>query len=214
MGVEYEYSFYNFNKKEVIKKIKKGNGKKKGTFLFRVQVLIHPLQTPGTYIRVRDEGHRITMTYKFKDSKSTFENENEVIVNDFDEAVNILLGVGCTKKYYYEKIREIWNLKKSEIVFDSNPGVPDRMEIESENKSQLSEMVKYFQVNPEERSDKYMELFGLIAPKTIDLTFQNVKKNLINLVKKNKNEFIILVDHQLKKYKKIIKKRIIKKNTK
>jgi len=210
MGIEYEYSFYNFNKKDVINKIKKGKGKKKGTYLFRVQVLIHPLETPGTYIRVRDEGHRITMTYKFKDSKSKFENENEVIVNDFDEAVNILLGIGCTKKYYYEKIREIWNIKNTEIVFDSNPGVPDRMEIESENKSQLSEMVKYFEVKPEDRSDKYMELFGFAIPRTIDLTFKNVKKDLLKLVKKNKNEFIKLVDDQLTKYKKIAKKSIKK----
>jgi predicted adenylyl cyclase CyaB len=210
MGIEYEYSFYNFNKKDVINKIKKEKGKKKGIYLFRVQVLIHPLETPGTYIRVRDEGHRITMTYKFKDSKSKFENENEVIVNDFDEAVNILLGIGCTKKYYYEKMREIWNVKKTEIVFDSNPGVPDRMEIESENKNQLNEMVKYFDVKPEEISDKYMELFGFTVPKTIDLTFKNVKKDLLKLVKKNKNEFIKLVDDQLTKYKKIVKKSTIK----
>jgi hypothetical protein len=40
MGIEYEYSFYHFNKKEVIAKIKKAKGKK-GTYLFRVQVLIH-----------------------------------------------------------------------------------------------------------------------------------------------------------------------------
>lgn len=206
MGIEYEYSFYNFNKKDVINKIKKEKGKKKGTYLFRVQVLIHPLETPGTYIRVRDEGHRITMTYKFKDTKSKFENENEVTVNDFDEAVNILLGIGCTKKYYYEKMREIWNVKKTEIVFDSNPGVPDRMEIESENKNQLNEMVKYFDVKPEEISDKYMELFGFTVPKTIDLTFKNVKKDLLKQVKKNKNEFIKLVDDQLTKYKKIVKK--------
>lgn len=206
MGIEYEYSIYDFNKKDVIAKIKKAKGKKKGIYLFRVQVLIHPLETAGTYIRVRDEGHRITMTYKFKDSKSKFEHENEVIVNDFDEAVNILLGVGCKKKYYYEKIREIWNIKNTEIVFDSNPGVPDRMEIESENKSQLSEMVKYFEVKPEERLDKYMELFGFVTPRTIDLTFKNVKKDLLKQVKKNKNEFIKLVDDQLKKYKKIAKK--------
>ena len=39
-----------------------------------------------------------------------------------------------------------------------------------------------------------------------DLTFKNVKKDLLKLVKKNKNEFIKLVDDQLKKYKKLTKK--------
>ena len=51
-------------------------------------MFIHPLETPGTYIRVRDEGFRTTITYKFKDSKSKFEDEEEVEINDFDSGVN------------------------------------------------------------------------------------------------------------------------------
>ena len=101
---------------DIISKIKEMNGKHKGTYLFRVQVFIHPLEASGTYIRVRDEGFRTTMTYKLKDPKSKFENEEEIQINDFDAAVNILLGVGCKKKYYYEKIREIWTIKNTEIV--------------------------------------------------------------------------------------------------
>jgi hypothetical protein len=33
MGIEYEYSFYHFNKKEVIAKIKKAKGKKRDLFI-------------------------------------------------------------------------------------------------------------------------------------------------------------------------------------
>ena len=40
--------------------------------------------------------------------KVQFVNENEVIINNFDEGCKILLGLGCVKKYYYEKMREIW----------------------------------------------------------------------------------------------------------
>ena len=50
-----------------------------------------------------------------------------------------------------------------------------------------------------------MDLFGIVIPQTIDLTFKNVKKDLINIVKKNKDKFIKLVDEQLKKYNKLIK---------
>jgi len=174
--------------------------------LFRVQVFIHPLEKPGTYIRVRDEGHRITMTYKYKAPDSKFEDENEININNFDEAVNILLGIGCKKKYYYEKMREIWTVKNTEIVFDSNPGIDDRMEIESKSKSELSEMVKYFEVKPSEVKDRYMDLFELIIPKSMDLTFKNAKKDLLPHVKKNKQEFIKLVEDQLAKYNKLMKK--------
>jgi hypothetical protein len=55
-----------------------------------------------------------------------------------------LLGVGCKKKYYYEKIRDIWSVKNTEIVFDLNPGIDYRMEIESKTKTELNKMVKYF----------------------------------------------------------------------
>ena len=48
-------------------------------------------------------------------------SEPEINIDNFDNAVNILLGLGCTTKYYYEKLREIWKIKNSEIVFDINP---------------------------------------------------------------------------------------------
>ena len=51
--------------------------------------------------------------------------------------------------------------------------------------------------------NKYNELFGITIPKSIDLTFANMKKELTKLVKKNKKEFIILVNDQTKKYKKL-----------
>ena len=205
MPVEYEYAFFDFDKKEIIKNIVKNKGKHQGTFLFRVQVFIHPLDKQGTYIRVRDEGHRITMTYKYKDPNAKFENESEITIDNFDTAVEMLLGIGCKKKYYYEKIREIWTLKNTEIVFDSNPGIDDRMEIESKTKKELNDMVKIFNVKPIDRADRYMDLFGITIPKTLDLTFKNAKKDLIVFVKKNKKEFIQLVDSQMKEYKKIKK---------
>jgi adenylate cyclase class 2 len=205
MPQEFEYAFFDFNKNEIISKIKELNGKHKGTYLFRVQVFIHPLETPGTYVRVRDEGFRTTMTYKYKDAKSAFENEEEVNIDNFDSGVKILLGLGCKKKYYYEKIREIWTLKNTEIVFDSNPGIDDRMEIESKTKTELNKMVKFFNLKIESRPERYLDLFGIIIPKTLDLTFKNVKKDLINHVKKNKTKFIELVDNQLIKYKKLMK---------
>jgi adenylate cyclase class IV len=205
MPKEFEHQFYDFDKKEIISKMKEIKGKHKGTYLFRVQVLIHPLNTPGTYIRVRDEGFRVTMTYKYQGPNDQYPDEEEVIINDFDLGVNILLGVGCKKKYYYEKIREIWDVKNTEIIFDTNPGIIDKMDVESETVTELKEMLKYFDLKVEGHTDKYNELFGITIPKSIDLTFANMKKELTKLVKKNKKEFIILVNDQMKKYKKLKK---------
>ena len=206
MPQEYEYAFTDYNKKDIISKIKKMNGVHKGTFLFRVNVFIHPLEVSGTYIRVRDEGFRITMTYKYATSNK-FLNEDEIIIDNFDNGVKILLGLGCKSKYYYEKIREIWKVKNTEIIFDTNPGIDDKLEVESNTKKELDKMVKYFGLTIEDRKNRYMDLYQMEIPKTlVVLTFQNVKKNLIKHVKKNKKKFIEITDKQLKKYKKIISK--------
>lgn len=205
MPLEYEYAFYNFNKNEIISNIKKLKAKLKGIYLFRIQVFIHPLEKEGTYIRVRDEGYKTTLTYKFQKPKDKFAEENEIIIDNFDEAVNILLGLGCKKKYYYEKIREIWTIDNSEIVFDTNPGVTDRMEIESKTKKELNKLIEYLNLDIQKFQDKYLELFGIVIPKAVDLTFQNCKKTLLKYVKKNKSDFIDLVDSQIIKYNKLKK---------
>jgi adenylate cyclase class IV len=67
------------------------------------------------YARVRDEGFRTTMTLKEIDPETNFENEKEIIINDFDSGIEILLALGCKKKYYYEKIREIWHVKMMKL---------------------------------------------------------------------------------------------------
>ena len=206
MPKEFEHAFYNFDKKDIISKIKDMKGKHKGTYLFRVQVLIHPHDAPNTYIRIRDEGYRVTMTYKYHGPKDKFSDEEEVIISDFDSGVNILLGLGCKKKYYYEKIREIWDVKNTEVIFDSNPGIIDKMDVESDTLKELNMMIKYFDLKIEAHTDKYLDIFGIIIPKIVNLTFANVKKELTKLCKKNKDVFIKLVNNQLKKYKKLIKK--------
>ena len=146
------------------------------------------------------------MTYKLQSAKDKYAQEEEVVINNFDDGVALLIGLGCKKKYYYEKIREIWDVKNTEVVFDSNPGKDDRMEVESKTLKEMKEMIKYFDLKVKEIKDRYMDLFGFTIPKGDDLTFQSVKKDMLKLVKKNKDEFIKLVDDQLKKYKKLMKK--------
>ena len=163
----------------------------------------NPLSVENTYIRVRDEGHRITMTYKNRTNKE-FENENEVIINNFDEGVKILLGIGCKKRYYYEKLREIYHIGYTEICWDTNPGSYDIMEIESKTKKELDIIVNKLGLSDKEHNnfkdnDLYKENFGIEIP-AVDLTFDNMKRLLFPLVTKNKEEFNKLVNLQKKLY--------------
>jgi predicted adenylyl cyclase CyaB len=208
MPLEYEYQFYEYDKSTIIKSIKKIGFKNKGQFIFRIMLFTHPLNTPGTYIRIRDEGYRITLTYKTKDPKSNFENEDEVLIDNFDNGVNILFGLGCKKKFYYEKIREIWSENDNEIVFDINPGAPERMEIETSNKKDLDALTKHLQLTDlivEKGYKSLKELFGVVLDSNQDLTFLNAKKVLSKLVTKNKTKFKKIINDQLILYNKLIK---------
>ena len=218
MPKEYEHQFYNFDKKQIISKIQSLNGTYKGTYLFKIQKFVHPLNILNTYVRVRDEGYRITMTYK-----DIYANEEEVIINNFDDGVSLLVGLGCKKLYYFEKIREIWEIEKTtkqisnlptdqskraytEIIFDTSPCIAEIMEVESKTKGELDKILKYFELIPlKNRQDNYKELFGITMPKAIDLTFKTVKKELSQYVTKNNKEFIKLCNEQVKNYQKLSK---------
>jgi hypothetical protein len=70
----------------------------------------------------------------------------------------------------------------------------------------MKDFIKLFNLTIKEREERYLELFGIVIPKNVDLKFTNVKKDLIKHVTKNKDKFIKVVDDQLKKFNKLIKK--------
>ena len=82
------------------------------------------------------------------------------------------------------------------------------MEIEAKSKKELNSIIKSLELNSKigDKTNKYLELFGIIIPKNMDLKFTSAKKSLLPHVKKNKKEFVELVNEQVKKYKKLIKK--------
>lgn len=220
MPLEYEYRYKagTFDKNIIRSKLQELGAVKHGHWLFRVQVFTNPLVETNPYIRIRDEGHKITMTYKTKGTKD-FVNEQEVIIDDFDTGVNIMLGLGCEKKYYYEKLREIWHLGDTEICWDTNPGRSDIMEVEAKTKKDLDKMIGLLDLTDVPHDDfKDTELysipFGIILPGNVDLTFQTAKKIMGKLVKKNKKIFNQLIDEQIKMYKIVKKSKKVNKSTK
>jgi predicted adenylyl cyclase CyaB len=205
MPLEYEYNYKIFDKNQILKRLKELGAIYHGTWIFRVQVFIHPNEIPHTYIRIRDEGHKITMTYKYYKPELQFSNENEVIINDFDQGCEIMLGIGCKKKYYYEKIREIWHIENTEVCWDTQPGIYDIMEIESKSKNELEKYVKLLGLenvphNDYNNVEYYKDSFGIVIPEKTDLTFLNSKKLLNKYCTKNKSKFTKLVEEQKKLY--------------
>ena len=90
-----------------------------------------------SFIRVRDEGDKTTLTFKrrktmdmAKDAHNT--QELEVVVSDFNNTVEIFKEAGWPPISYQESKRETWKFDETEIVIDVWPWISPYIEIEGE----------------------------------------------------------------------------------
>lgn len=136
MTTEYEATFPNINKNKIREKLKKAGAKLvRSEFLQKRVVFNLPKkQKRGEWLRVRDEGDKITMSYKFVPwgDKNSISDQKEICleIDDFKEAVNFLKTIGCKKVSYQETKRELWLLGKVEITIDEWPHLEPLLEIE------------------------------------------------------------------------------------
>lgn len=88
----------------------------------------------NAFVRVRDEGNKVTMTYKQFDAASVDgAKEYEVTVGDFDETVKLLSASGLEPGSLQESRREVWLLDGVEIVLDEWPWLNPYIEIEGQS---------------------------------------------------------------------------------
>ncbi len=92
-----------------------------------------------SFLRVRDEGNRITMSYKNVE-KLTLTGTKEICltVDDYDEAVAFVKACGFQPKSYQETYREEWKLRDVEIDIDTWPWLPTFVEIEGPSESAVA----------------------------------------------------------------------------
>ena len=109
--------------------------------LMRRKVFDHPdarLYSQGAWIRVRDEGDKITFSFKkLVDRTLHGTKEITVVVDSFDETCNLLEATGLECKSYQETKRETWNYDDCEITIDSWPWIPEFVEIEAPNEEKI-----------------------------------------------------------------------------
>lgn len=91
----------------------------------------------NSFIRIRDEGNRVTLAFKrrsYPDDKSTIDSTKEIetTVGDFDTAVEILAEAGWHYTTYQESKRETWRLDDAEVVIDEWPWIKPFIEVEAE----------------------------------------------------------------------------------
>lgn len=90
------------------------------------------------WVRVRDEGDKITLAYKQMDHRGVDgTKEVSIVVNDFEQTCLLLEQIGLVAKTYQETKRESWMLDGTEIELDEWPWVRPFIEIEAQDEDQL-----------------------------------------------------------------------------
>ena len=106
------------------------------------------IETPSmrekhSFVRVRDEGDKVTLTYKQVDENSlTGAKEIEVTVSDFEATVALLEQSGLPYKSFQESRRETWQLGNVEVVLDEWPHLDPYIEIEGPTEEAVKEIAK------------------------------------------------------------------------
>lgn len=99
------------------------------------------LRKVGGWVRVRDEGDKITLSYKQLNDRTLHgTKEVTIAVDDFNLACLFLEAVGFTQKSYQETKREKWTLGRAEITIDTWPWIPSFVEIEAPDEQTLKDI--------------------------------------------------------------------------
>jgi len=141
MQIEYEATFENIDKDEVRSRLEKVGAK-----LIRLEFLQKRVtfnlprgnEIKGAWVRVRNEGDKITMSLKIIDGDAIHnQKETTIIVHDFEKTIMFLKNIGCQEKSYQETKRELWVLDGAEITIDEWPFLEPFVEVEGESEEEV-----------------------------------------------------------------------------
>lgn len=136
---EFETKVLDIDGAEIAKKLLGLGAEKKPEVLMKRWVFdIDP--SKDEWLRLRDDGHKVTLTYKCKSGFGIDQTEEiEVVVGDFQKTGQILSKLEFKGKYYQENKRTAFRLKDIEFTIDSWPKIPPYLEVESSSEEKVKE---------------------------------------------------------------------------
>lgn len=188
METEFEVKFYPINKEEYRRKLtllgaKCINPERKMRRAIADRRAYPQLRCD--LLRVRDESNKVTMTVKVhpqEGGKIADQKEVEVVVSDFEKAVEIMETVGLKPNIYQENLRETWNYNEAEVTIDTWPCLEPFTEIEAKSEERVREVAerlgfdwnkKIIAPVPEVMAKVYKLSIEEVLQKVTYLTFEN-----------------------------------------
>lgn len=108
----------------------------------------YSLEKRGGWVRVRDEGDKVTSSYKEESSKNIDGTiESQVVVDSFEQMCAIYEHIGLVANSYQETRRESWKLGDVEIEIDTWPWIPTFLEVEGLNEQAVKDVADKLQLD-------------------------------------------------------------------
>lgn len=150
MNSEIEAKFVNFDHAAIREALQNIGAKLEQPMRLMKRVTIDSpeMKTKDAFIRVRDQGDKVTLTYKqFDDLSATGTKEVEVVVSSFDDTIKILHEAGLPYGSLQESKRETWTLGTTEIVLDLWPWLDPYIEIEGDSEEAIKSVAEQLGFN-------------------------------------------------------------------
>jgi len=188
---EIEVKFLNIDPVLMEKKLVGIGAKKIFEKMYKRRVFDYPdlrFNSRGSFVRVRDEGDKITLTFKQRlgvkthDGKTNDESMEEIEVNvsDFEKTAEILKKIGLEEKFYEENRRIRYQLDDIEFDIDFWPLLEPYLEIEAPSWGKIDEAIKLLKLNPDDKkifsTYQAYQLKGINENDYKILTFEKIVK--------------------------------------
>lgn len=177
MKLEHELKFLFPVREIIIDKILSSGGKKtEDEHLLRRCIFYIPDEPRDRFIRVRDEGNCVTLTYKQRSATGVYEIEETV--ESFENTVELLKRMNMLYASYQENYRESYTLDEAQITFDTWPGIPPFLEVEARDEQHLEYTVRVLELDIQQgvvgTVDEVYQRFGINILGLPELTFQQL----------------------------------------
>lgn len=177
MHTEIEERVLEVDKEKIIKKLEDLKAKKIGEWYQRRFVYDFTPRRESEWIRLRDTGNEITLTYKNVE-KNTIDGtkELEIVVSNFDETNELLKILGYTPRAYQENKRIRYILNEIEIDIDSWPMIPTYMELEGNSIEEIKKLEDILEIDKSKITnlncqDIYTDIYNIDVDSIKELRF-------------------------------------------
>lgn len=143
MQTEYEARFLSIDVNRAIAVLRDRGAElhQPRTLMRRVVFKNGDIDARGGWLRLRDEGHQVTLTYKQTTAAASAIDsilEAEITVSGFDDAHRLLTAMAFQALRYQENYREEWRLGELRFDFDTWPGLDTYLEIEGPDEASVA----------------------------------------------------------------------------